>query len=103
MATMFVTLPGKGGVGKSCLTAAFAQWLVDRGRLVACIDTATLNPTLLRYKWLKAPHRKLSQNYVIDPQALDALVGRRLLYSSDIPIFRATHHVSRKTRPADGS
>ena len=31
MATMFVTLQGKGGVGKSFLTAAFAQWLVDRG------------------------------------------------------------------------
>ena len=75
MATMFVTLQGKGGVGKSFLTAAFAQWLVDRGRPVACIDTDTLNPTLLQYKPLKATHLKLSQNHVIDPRALDALVG----------------------------
>lgn len=75
MATLFVTLQGKGGVGKSFLTAAFAQWLVDRGRPVACIDTDTLNPTLLQYKPLKATHLKLSQNHVIDPRALDTLVG----------------------------
>ena len=75
MARMFVTLQGKGGVGKSFLTAAFAQWLVDRGRPVACIDTDTLNPTMLQYKPLKATHLKLSQNHVIDPRALDALVG----------------------------
>ena len=75
MATMFITLQGKGGVGKSFLTAAFAQWLVDRGRSVACIDTDTLNPTLLQYEPLKATHIKLSQNHVIDPRALDALVG----------------------------
>jgi len=75
MATMFITLQGKGGVGKSVLTAAFAQWLVDRGRSVACIDTDTLNPTLLQYKPLKATHIRLSQNHVIDPRALDALVG----------------------------
>jgi GTPase SAR1 family protein len=75
MATLFVTLQGKGGVGKSFLTAAFAQWLVDRGRPVACIDTDTLNPTLLQYKPLKATHLKLSHNHVIDPRALDALVG----------------------------
>ena len=75
MATMFVTLQGKGGVGKSFLTAAFAQWLVDRGRSVACIDTDTLNPTLLQYQPLKATHLKLSHNHVIDPRALDALVG----------------------------
>jgi GTPase SAR1 family protein len=75
MATMFITLQGKGGVGKSLLTVAFAQWLVDRGRSVACIDTDTLNPTLLQYQPLKATHIRLSQNHVIDPRALDALVG----------------------------
>ena len=74
MATMFITLQGKGGVGKSFLTAAFAQWLVDRGRSVACIDTDTLNPTLLQYAPLQATHIRLSQNHVIDPRALDALV-----------------------------
>jgi hypothetical protein len=75
MATMFITLQGKGGVGKSFLSAAFAQWLVERGRSVACIDTDTLNPTLLQYAPLQATHIRLSHNHVIDPRALDALVG----------------------------
>ena len=75
MATLFITLQGKGGVGKSFLTAAFAQWLIDRGRTVACIDTDTLNPTLLQYRPLQATHIRLSQHHVIDPRALDALVG----------------------------
>lgn len=75
MATLYVTLQGKGGVGKSYLTAAFAQWLVEQGRSVACIDTDTLNPTLLQYAPLKATHLKLSRNHVIDPRALDTLVG----------------------------
>lgn len=75
MATVYLTLQGKGGVGKSYLTAAFAQWLLDRGCRVACIDTDTLNPTLLQYKPLQATHLRLSHHHVIDPRALDALVG----------------------------
>jgi CO dehydrogenase nickel-insertion accessory protein CooC1 len=61
MATLYVTLQGKGGVGKSYFTAAFAQWLVEQGRSVARIDTDTLNPTLLQFAPLKATHLKLSQ------------------------------------------
>jgi len=57
------TLPDAvGGVGKSYLTAAFAQWLVEQGRSVACIDADTLNPTLLQYAPLKATHLKPSQS-----------------------------------------
>jgi len=75
MATLYVTLQGKGGVGKSYLTSAFAQWLLEQGRSVACIDTDTLNPTLLQYGPLKATHLKLSKDHVIDPRALDDLVA----------------------------
>jgi hypothetical protein len=75
MATLYVTLQGKGGVGKSYLTAAFAQWLLDQNQSVACIDTDTLNPTLLQYGPLKAMHLKLSRDHVIDPRALDDLVA----------------------------
>lgn len=75
MATLYVTLQGKGGVGKSYLTSAFAQWLLEQDRSVACIDTDTLNPTLLQYGPLKATHLKLSKDHVIDPRALDDLVA----------------------------
>ena len=57
------TLPDAvGGVVKSYLTAAFAQWLVEQERSVACIDADTLNPTLLQYAPLKATHLKPSQS-----------------------------------------
>jgi len=42
---------------------------------VACIDTDTLNPTLLQYGPLKATRLKLSKDHVIDPRALDDLVA----------------------------
>ena len=64
MATLYVTLQGKGGVGKRYLTAAFPQWLVEQGRSVACIDTDTLNPSLLRYAPLKAIHLQLPQGHL---------------------------------------
>jgi len=64
MATLYGTLQGKGGVGKRYLTAALAQWLVEQGRSVACIDTDTLNPTLLHYPTLTATHLKLSQGHL---------------------------------------
>lgn len=61
MGPLYVTLQAKDGVGKNCLTAALAQWPVEQGRSVACIDTDTLSPTLLQYAPLKATHLKLSQ------------------------------------------
>ena len=42
---------------------------------MACIDTDTLNPTLLQYGPLKATRLKLSKDHVIDPRALDDLVA----------------------------
>ncbi len=57
------------------LTAAFAQWLVEQGRSVACTDTDTPNPTLLQYAPLKATHLKLSQgNY--SGRLPDSTLGR---------------------------
>jgi CO dehydrogenase nickel-insertion accessory protein CooC1 len=61
---LYVTLQGMGGVGKRYLTADFAQCLVEQGRSVACIDTGTLNPSLLQYAPLKATHPKLSQGHL---------------------------------------
>lgn len=75
MAKVFLTLQGKGGVGKSYLTSAFAQWASAREKAIACVDTDTLNPTLAAYKPLGAVHLPLSKEHVIDPRALDRLVG----------------------------
>jgi hypothetical protein len=75
MATVFITLQGKGGVGKSFLTSTFAQWGEARGKAVAALDTDTVNPTLASYKALHATHLPLSRDHVLDPRALDTLVA----------------------------
>ena len=73
-ANMFITLQGKGGIGKSYCTSAFAQYMLARGQTVICIDTDAINPTLLRYGPLKAQHLKLSENHIVDPRAIDKLI-----------------------------
>jgi hypothetical protein len=75
MARVLITLQGKGGVGKSYLTSAAAQWLIAREQSVICVDTDTLNPTLLQYKPLNAEHIQLSVDHVVDPRAIDRLIA----------------------------
>ena len=74
MATMFITLQAKGGVGKSYVSSILAQYLMEAGHSVRCIDTDTTNPTLLKYKPLHAEYLQLSEDHVINPRALDQLV-----------------------------
>lgn len=75
MAKMLITLQGKGGVGKSFLTGVYAQWALDRGIEIICVDTDTLNPTLAQYGPLNVTHIKLSNEHVVNPLALDTLIG----------------------------
>ena len=73
-ATMFITLQGKGGVGKSYITSISAQYMLSHGHTVICVDADTLNPTLLRYEKLNATHLKLSENNIVDQRAIDTLI-----------------------------
>jgi len=74
MATLYITLQGKGGIGKSYVTCVFAQYLMDKGEPITVIDTDTVNPTLIHYKPLRTQHLQLSEKHVINPRALDALM-----------------------------
>lgn len=73
-AKVFITLQGKGGVGKSFCTTMFAQYMQDRGQTIICVDADAINPTLMRYPPLNAIHIKLSDSTTIDPRALDRLI-----------------------------
>lgn len=74
MATLYITLQGKGGIGKSYVSSVFSQYLLDTGAAVKVIDTDTLNPTLIHYAPLDTEHLQLSEEHVINPRALDALI-----------------------------
>lgn len=73
------TLQGKGGVGKSLVSALVAQYFqsID-GCPVKCIDTDPVNQTLVGYKSLKAQHIKLMDDSKIDERNFDLLMERLL-------------------------
>jgi len=75
MATLYVTIQGKGGIGKSFVSLLFAQYLQDKKTPVSLIDTDSVNPTLSQFKALAVRHLQLSHEHVIDPRALDALIA----------------------------
>ncbi|MBK1717212.1 conjugal transfer protein TraL [Thiocystis violacea] len=74
MSQLYITLQAKGGVGKSYVSSILAQYLLEAGLPVRCIDTDTTNPTLRRYQPLRCDYLKLSEEHVINPRAFDRLV-----------------------------
>jgi len=72
-----ITLQGKGGVGKSFVSALLAQYLtgVD-GNVVKCVDTDPVNATFTNYKALKGEHITLMNGSKIDERNFDNLMER---------------------------
>jgi len=72
------TLQGKGGVGKSLVSALLAQYFGSVGADVKCIDTDPVNQTLMNYKALGAQHVKLMEGSKIDERNFDTLMEQLL-------------------------
>jgi CobQ/CobB/MinD/ParA nucleotide binding domain len=73
------TLQGKGGVGKSLISALTAQYFQSINEYdVKCIDTDPVNQTFVNYKALKADHIKLMDGSKIDERNFDNLMERLL-------------------------
>lgn len=72
------TLQGKGGVGKSLVSALLAQYFGSLGIEPKCIDTDPVNQTLVNYKALKAQHVDLMAGSKIDERNFDSLMERLL-------------------------
>ena len=72
------TLQGKGGVGKSLVSALLAQYFGSVGADVKCIDTDPVNQTLMNYKALNARHVNLMNGSKIDERNFDSLLERLL-------------------------
>jgi hypothetical protein len=72
--TVHLSLQGKGGVGKSLTASILAQYLLNRGIAVQCIDTDPVNRTLTQYEALKVHPLKLLRDGGIDQRGFDALI-----------------------------
>jgi CobQ/CobB/MinD/ParA family nucleotide binding protein len=68
------TLQGKGGVGKSLVSSILAQYFVDEGRTVRCVDTDPVNQTLSQYRGLGVRHLSLLNGPNIDQRRFDLLM-----------------------------
>jgi hypothetical protein len=73
-ATAHFVLQGKGGVGKSYVSAVLAQYFRDKGRSPHCIDTDPVNATFAQYKRLGAHHLNILRKGTIHEKRFDELV-----------------------------
>src|SRR5437764_8926696 len=76
IATVHLSLQGKGGVGKSLVASILAQYLLQRGKAVRCIDTDPVNKTLSQYAGLQTEQLKLLREGGVDQRGFDVLMDR---------------------------
>ena len=73
-----LSLQGKGGVGKSLIASILAQYFIENGRKVECVDTDPVNQTFSQYRALGARHIELMRDGNIDQRGFDGLMERLL-------------------------
>jgi hypothetical protein len=73
-----LSLQGKGGVGKSLIASIVAQYYIERGASVECIDTDPVNQTFCQYSLLKAQPLNVLRDGNVDQRCFDALMDRLL-------------------------
>ena len=71
-------LQGKGGVGKSLVSAMLAQYFTSINAPVKCIDTDPVNQTFVGYKALGAAHLPLMDGSKLDERKFDQMLERLL-------------------------
>ncbi len=84
VSTIHLSLQGKGGVGKSLVASILAQYLLNRGKAVRCIDTDPVNKTLSQYRGLPTEQLKLLREGGVDQRAFDGLMEQLLTDNSAI-------------------
>src|SRR6266403_4405024 len=76
-----ISLQGKGGVGKSLISAILSQYLLSRGQDVHGIDADPVNQTLSEYRGLAVSCLKLLKDGSVDQREFDLLMERFLTES----------------------
>ena len=79
--SIHIALQGKGGVGKSLISAILSQYLSSRGQDVHGIDADPVNQTLSEYRGLAVSCLKLLKDGSVDQREFDLLMERFLTES----------------------
>ncbi|HHJ0461608.1 ArsA-related P-loop ATPase [Legionella pneumophila serogroup 1] len=86
MAKIHITLQGKGGVGKSFVSATTAQYKQHKGQTPLCIDTDPINSTFHGFKALNVDHIQVMSGDEINPRLFDALIEKIAASNHDVII-----------------
>src|ERR1700724_689950 len=73
-----ISLQGKGGVGKSLISAILSQYLLSKGQNVLGIDADPVNQTLAEYRGLAVSRLNLLKEGSVDQREFDLLMERFL-------------------------
>lgn len=79
--TIHISLQGKGGVGKSLVSAILSQYLLSRGQDVHGIDADPVNHTLSEYRALGVSSLSILKDGSVDQREFDSLMERFLTQS----------------------
>src|SRR5205807_2242023 len=79
--SIHIALQGKGGVGKSLISAILSQYLLSKGQDVRCVDADPVNQTLSEYQSLAVSCLNLLKAGSIDQREFDHLIERFLTES----------------------
>ena len=79
--SIHISLQGKGGVGKSLMSAILSQYLLSKGQDVQGIDADPVNQTLAEYRGLPVSRLNLLKEGSVDPREFDLLMERFLTES----------------------
>jgi adenylylsulfate kinase-like enzyme len=74
--SVHVVLQGKGGVGKSFVSAILAQYFRTKSEQVHCLDTDPVNATFAQYRLLEAEHIKVLRRGTVNEKQFDMLVDK---------------------------
>src|SRR5438046_8840939 len=70
-----IALQGKGGVGKSLVSAILSQYLLSKGQDVLAIDADPVNHTLDEYRGLGVSELDLPKEGILDQCELPVLIN----------------------------
>src|SRR5436305_14579920 len=77
--SIHISLQGKGGVGKSLISAILSQYLLSKGQDVRCVDADPVNQTLSEYQGLVVSRLNLLKAGSVDQREFDLLIERFLM------------------------
>ncbi len=84
MSQVHFILQGKGGVGKTLVSAIFAQHRLSGGKDLICLDTDPVNASFTGFKSLGVRPVRIMQGSTIDPRLFDDLMETLLNAEADV-------------------